>query len=78
MTTLEGTLLSSQETERGCSGRRPEGRPALFAALLGFAGLILLVVLVGGPMLPPAISVPCALGAIILVLSGWVLAGPRL
>ena len=57
---------------------RGEGRPGVFMALLGVAALMLLGLLIVGPALPMMPAVGLAMIAVTLVVSAWVVAGPRL
>lgn len=78
MTTVEATTLSSRTVAGDAAARRTEGIPALFAALLLLAAVIVVAVLIAGPMIPALVSVPAALIALALVATGWIVAGPRL
>lgn len=57
---------------------RGEGRPGVFMALLCVAALMLLGLLIAGPALPMVSAVGLAMIAVALVVSAWVVAGPRL
>lgn len=78
MTTVEATTLSSRTVAGDAAARHTEGIPALFAALLLLAAVIVVAVLIAGPMIPALVSVPAALIALALVATGWIVAGPRL
>lgn len=63
---------------RSPSGTRgTEGRPALLITALLVAAALVFVVLLWGPALSAAVSIPLALAAIGIVIAGWVVAGPR-
>lgn len=75
MTTADGFTLSSTAQP---ARRERTASPVLFATLLAIAGAIVVAVLVLGPSVSAAVSVPCALIALALVTIGWIVAGPRL
>lgn len=59
-------------------GKPAVGRPVLFAVMLCAAAAIALGLLIIGPTLNPVVAVGSAAAVVVLVLAGWVLAGPRL
>ncbi len=59
------------------SDTRTEGRPAVLITALLVAAALVFVVLLWGPALSAAVSIPLALAAIGIVIAGWVVAGPR-
>lgn len=71
MTTLEQPRMD-RRTDHGTTGH-----PVLFGAMLAIAALAVLTLLVMGPSLPVVASVGMAIGALLLVVTAWLVAGPR-
>lgn len=73
MRTIPSHTLSSRDDVRV----RAAGRPALFAAIVSLALIILMAVLLGGPLMPLTTSIAMAGVSVLLVVVGWAVAGPR-
>lgn len=71
------THLSSTDLRPQAPARRSAGRPALFALMLVLAAIAVFTVLLAGPALPVGTAVALSATALLLVVTGWITAGPR-
>lgn len=74
MTSWETTAPRHARTEGASSSRM---RGAAFGSLLALAALVVLALLVLGPALPVAATIPLAVLALALVAAGWIIGAPR-
>ncbi|HEX7350644.1 hypothetical protein [Brachybacterium sp.] len=72
-------ITHPQDAAHRLRGPKPAmGRPMLFSLLLAVAALGVLILLVTGPSLALPLAIGSAAALIVLVVTAWIVAGPRL